>query len=88
MCRTHEHLPKTTRRVANNIDKFCVIVADLSQNTEFLFCLCFVSVLSVKHPDWFWGLPSILYSVSFTRLKRHGRGVDPQNHLEPRLKKE
>jgi len=47
MCRKHEHLPRTNRRAADNVDKFWVIVADLSQKPSFSF----VSVLSVTRPD-------------------------------------
>jgi hypothetical protein len=38
-----------------------------------------------------WGPPSLLYNgyrVSFSGVKRPGRGVDHPPHLSPRLKKE
>jgi hypothetical protein len=83
MCRKHEHLRRANRRVANNADKFCVIVADLSQNTEFLFCQLSIQTSSGAYPA-----PYTVGTGSFTGLKRQGRGVDPQNHLETTSKKE
>jgi hypothetical protein len=89
MCRKHKHLPSTNRRVPKNVDKFCVIVADLSQNTEFLFCFCFVSVASrLAIVPGAYPASYTMGAGSFTGLKRHGRGVGPQNHLEPKLKKQ
>jgi hypothetical protein len=43
--RKHEHLPRPDCRVAKMFHKCCRIVADLSQNTEFLFCFSFVSLV-------------------------------------------
>jgi hypothetical protein len=83
MRRKHKHLPRTNRRVANNFDKFGVIVADLSQNTEFLFCQ-----LSIQTGFGDYLASYTVGTGSFTGFKRHGRGLDPQNHLGPKLKKE
>jgi hypothetical protein len=41
-------------------------------------------------PDWSWGPRSLLYNgyrLSFTGVKRPGRGVDHPPHLAPRLRK-
>jgi hypothetical protein len=41
-------------------------------------------------PDRSWGRPSLLYNryrVSFTEVKRPGRGIDQHPHVTPRLKK-
>jgi hypothetical protein len=54
-CRKHEHLPRPNCKVAKMFLKCCRIVADLSQDTEFLFCFSFVSLVWTRPKevlDW------------------------------------
>jgi hypothetical protein len=43
--RKRKHLTRSNRRVAKMFHQCCFIVADLSQEIGFLFCLCFVSLV-------------------------------------------